>query len=410
MLTGIQERRLDELIEMSIGQTFPACQLTVLVRGEAIYQKAFGYLDPDTRVLPTQLSTRFDLASLTMLFTAAALMTYVDQGVVSLDQPVRDILPEFSGIRQITSHPHRDAPGDPIDLYPSGSKIDARRVTLRHLLAHNSGLPAWLPLHIVRSEMKRAKKSPLHIGFMLRDMITGTQFSYPPGQRVVFSDVGFMVLGFVLERIGRKPLRQVLRERIVDRLGLLSTCFGDLPCEDVAPTELITPESKKGEIPGETSAAEPELEKEEEPYRLCGVVHDQNAAAFDGVAGHSGLFAHAADVARLGEVFRSGGAPLLSSELVAEMIISHAEDGSVRRGLGFALHSQNELATSSPLSHSAYGHLGFTGASLWVDPGREMVVACLSNHAYYGNANDEKMNSFRLTLNRSLAEMIPLKV
>jgi CubicO group peptidase (beta-lactamase class C family) len=393
MLTSIQERRLDELIEMSINQTFPACQLTVLVRGEAIYQKAFGHLDPDTRTSPTQLTTRFDLASLTMLFTAAALMTYVDQGVISLDQPVRDILPEFSGIRQITAHPHREAPGEPIDLYPSGSSIDARRVTLRHLLAHNSGLPAWLPLHLVRSEMQHAAKSPLHIGFMLRDMVTGTQFSYPPGRRVVFSDVGFMVLGFVLERIGRKPLRQVLRERVVDRLGLLSACFGDLPCEDVAPTELMQSEKK-----------------DDPPYRLCGVVHDQNAAAFDGVAGHSGLFAHAADVARLGEVFRSGGAPLLSPELVAEMIISHAEDGSVRRGLGFALHSQNELATSSPLSSGAYGHLGFTGASLWVDPGREMVVACLTNHAYYGNANDEKMNSFRLTLNRSLAEMIPLKV
>jgi CubicO group peptidase (beta-lactamase class C family) len=396
MLTAIQERRLDELIELSIGQTFPACQLTVLASGDAIYQKAFGYLDPDTRQTPTQLTTRFDLASLTMLFTATSLMTFVDQGLISLDQPVRDLLPEFSGIRLIAAHPFRDAPGEPIDLYPRGSKIDARRVTLRHLLAHNSGLPAWLPLHIVRSNMLKAERSALHIEFMLRDMVTGTMFSYPPGQRVVFSDVGFMLLGFVLERIGRKPLRQVLRERVVDRLGLLSACFGDLPCEDVAPTDLLRNDDDKDV-------------DEKNLHRLCGEVHDQNAAAFDGVAGHSGVFAHSGDVARLGEMYRTGGAPLLSPEIVAEMIIPHAEDGSVRRGLGFALHSPNELATSSPLSSGSFGHLGFTGSSLWVDPGREMVIACLTNHAYYGKANDENMNAFRLALHRALAEMVPVR-
>ncbi len=386
MFSARNERSLDEIIEVSLGTTFPACQIQVLVSGKSAYHKAFGTLDPETRQRPTQLSTRFDLASLTMVFTAAAVMTYVDQGFVSLDQPVRDILPEFSGVRNVAAHPFREAPHEPVDLYPRGSRIDVRRVTLRQLLAHNSGLPAWLPLHIVRGDMIMSGKSPLHIDFMLRDMITGTMFSYPPTQRVVFSDVGYLILGFVLERLGRRPLRQVLRDRVVDPLGLLSVCYGELPCDDVAPTDIDKPSG----------------------IRICGTVHDENAAALGGVAGHSGLFAHAADIARIGEVFRTGGAPLLGRQAVEEMIEPQAEEGTVRRGLGFALHSVNELASSSPLGLQSFGQLGFTGTSLWIDPSREMVVACLTNHAYIGNSNDETMNGFRLTLHRALADIVPV--
>jgi CubicO group peptidase (beta-lactamase class C family) len=388
MLSEQQRQAIDDLSRAAIDMTFPACQIHVLAGGATVYSGAFGYLDPETRKSPTQPSTRFDLASLSMLFTAAAFMTFVDQGVVDLDQPVRDVLPEFSGIRTIAAHPFRDAPAEPVDLYPRGSRIDVRKVTFRHVLAHNSGLPAWLPLHVIHTEMRELKRSSAHIDYVLRDMVTGTMFAYPPSRRVVFSDVGFMVLGFVLERIGRKPLRQLIRERVVDRLGLLSVCYGELPCDDVAPTE-------------KPSGAD---------AHLCGKVHDQNAAAFDGVAGHSGLFAHAADIARLGETFRVSGGSLLSHDAVVEMTRLQAEEGSVRRGLAFALHSANELATSSPLSLSAYGHLGFTGASLWVDPERELVVACLTNHAYYGTKNDDSsMNAFRLSLNRLLADAIPVR-
>lgn len=386
MFTSAQSRTLDALIENALNVAFPAAQVEVLINGERAYARAAGYLDPETRRRPTALDTRFDLASLSMLFTTTAFMSYVDEGLVSLDQPVRDLLPEFSGLRKIAAHPRRNAPGELVEFFPSGgvTAVDTRRVTFRHLLAHNSGLPAWLPLHIVESDMRADGRSGVHIDFALRDMVTGTLFAYPPGERVVFSDVGYLLLGFVLERIGRKPLRQVLRERVVDPLGLLSVCFGSLPCEDVAPTEFDN----------------------QRQQHICGESHDQNAAALGGVAGHSGLFAHARDVARLGEMYRTGGAPLLSAATVAEMTRLQAEDDSVRRGLGFAVQSKHELASSAALSSRAFGHLGFTGTSLWIDPERNLSVAILTNHAYYGNVNDEAMNAFRRDFHRALVEVV----
>jgi CubicO group peptidase (beta-lactamase class C family) len=388
MLSAQQEQGLDAIVTSRLDRVFPAAQITVLVGGAAVYTRAFGFLDPQQRSMPTRMSTRFDLASLSMLFSATAFMTFVDAGQIDLDQPVRDVLPEFSGLRKIAAHPRRDAPSELVEFYPIGSgTVDARKTTFRNLLAHNSGLPAWLPLHIVESDMRAAKRTPDHINYALRDMVTGTMFAYPPGLRLVFSDVGFMLLGFVLERIGRKPLRQVIREQVVDPLEILSVSYGSLPCDDVAPTDYRP----------DTGA------------QLCGEVHDQNTAALGGVAGHSGLFGTSNHVARLGEMFRGGGAPLLSLRAVNEMTTRQVEESGQRRGLGFALHSSSEQAGSSPFSDAAFGQLGFTGTSLWVDPARALVVAILTNHAYYGNVNDDSMNSFRLEFHRALTAAIPVR-
>jgi serine-type D-Ala-D-Ala carboxypeptidase len=387
MFSPQQEKTLDDVVLEALDTVFPAAQIEVLVDGRQVYSRAFGFLDPLPRRSPVQMHTRFDLASLSMLFTSAAFMTYVDAGAVRLDQPVREILPEFSGPRRIAASPRYGDPNQLVEFYPPGSlTIDARRVTFKHLLAHDSGLPAWLPLHIVESDMMLSNRDRRHIDFTLRDMVTGTMFAYPPSKRVVFSDVGYLLIGFALERIGRKPLRQLLRERVVDPLGLLSVCYGELPCDDVAPSEF----------------------DEETGRKICGMVHDQNAAALGGVAGHSGLFACASDVARLGEMFRLGGRALLKPGSVAGMTTLHAEDGNQRRGLGFQLHSDHDQATSSPFSRRAYGHLGFTGTSLWVDPDRGLVVAILTNHSYYGKVTDDSMNPFRLAFHKALAGMVPV--
>ena len=386
MLPPHEQRALDELVEMSLDREFPAAQAVVMHAGETVYERAFGHLDPDTRRLPTQLGTRFDLASLTMVYTSALFLTFVDDGRVKLDQPVCEILPEFSGVRKVAAHPSREAGVELARFAPPGIRqINARKVTFRHLLTHTSGLPAWLPLHIVESEMRQAGKTPLHINFALTDMVTETLFSSPVGSRVVFSDVGYILLGFAIERLGRKPLRQLMRDRLADPLGMLSLCYGALPCDDVAPTLFDT----------------------ERGVRACGEAYDLNALALSGVAGHSGLFAHAGDVAMLGEIVRRGGSPLLRRGIAEQMTQLQAEDSGMRRGLGFALQSDHALASSSPFSALAFGHLGFTGTSLWVDPARELVVAILTNHAYY-NADDDSMNNFRVTFHQALADLFPV--
>ena len=118
--------------------------------------------------------------------------------------------------------------------------------------------------------------------------------------------------------------------------------------------------------------------------RVLGEVHDENAARLGGVAGHAGLFSSAPELARFGQAYLDGGAPLLAPATVAEMTRLQMEDGAIRRGLGFALWSPDPEASSNPFHPSAFGHTGFTGTSLWIDPSRALLVALLTNRVYYG--------------------------
>jgi CubicO group peptidase (beta-lactamase class C family) len=136
---------------------------------------------------------------------------------------------------------------------------------------------------------------------------------------------------------------------------------------------------------------------------LCGVVHDDNARGFGGVSGHAGLFANVHDVAALGECYRRGGEPVLQQATVAGMTRLHAQDGATRRGIGFALWSPDPEASSNPLSAETYGHTGFTGTSLWIDPVRELVVAVLTNRVYYGR-EAEGIQEIRIAVHKAIVE------
>ena len=137
--------------------------------------------------------------------------------------------------------------------------------------------------------------------------------------------------------------------------------------------------------------------------RIIGAVHDENAARLGGIAGHAGLFATASDLARFGQAFLDGS--LLSRETVAEMTRVQAQDGDIRRGLGFALWSPDPAASGNPFGPGAFGHTGFTGTSLWMDPGRGLVVAALTNRVYYGRDADG-IGAFRVALHRAIVEAV----
>ena len=364
------------VIAAHLERTFPAAALVVDVGAEEVYARAFGFVDPETKRRPTRLDTRFDLASVSKLFTVTAFMTYVEEGRLSLDQPVRHLLPEFDGKRPIRPYPDPAQTGTAVHVVPPTAEVvDAGCVTYRHLLAHNSGLPAWLPLFELGSR-ERAYRAALECAF-----------AYPTGTHVVYSDIGLILLGLALERLAGQRLDQVVRERVTGPLRLDSIGYNPIDEVDVAPTEVCRWRKR----------------------RLVAEVHDENAAAMDGVAGHAGLFGQARDVAALGEAYRRGGAPLLSTETVHEMTRVQAQQADVRRGLGFALWSPSIDASSNPLSQASFGHLGYTGTSLWVDPLRDMVVCCLTNRVYYGRDNADQMAAFRVTLHQAIASSVDLQ-
>ena len=232
--------------------TFPAAQIEILVGGKSVYSEAYGLLDTSNLQSPiTNLQSRFDLASVSKLFTVAAFMTFVEQGRVALDQPVCEILPGFTGARAIEPYPDPLKPGAFVEVVSaSDARADASRVTFRNLLAHNSGLPAWLPLWKLAARAQR------------RETALTCAFAYPTGTRVIYSDVGLILLGFALEALAGKSLDAIVRERVTAPLGLDSIGYGPIPCDNVAPTEFYAHQNR----------------------RLCGEVHDENAWSFGGVA------------------------------------------------------------------------------------------------------------------------------
>ncbi|MDI7276762.1 MAG: serine hydrolase [Anaerolineae bacterium] len=367
----------EALLRDALGRVFPAAQLVVRWRGRPVLACAYGWLDPEARQRPTRLDTLFDLASVTKLFVVSAFMRLVERGTVGIHDPVRSVLPELDGPRPVRPYEDPLRPGAFVEVAPAPqAEVDAGQVTFRHLLTHTSGLPAWRPLYRAGSPAAALQ------------MALDTPFACPIGTRVVYSDVGLILLGLAVERLSGEPLAGVVQERVTRPLGLAHTRYlpiGAVPADEtnVAPTELCAWRGR----------------------RLCGEVHDENAAALGGVAGHAGLFSTAEDVAALGQAFLDGGGPLFSAATVGAMTRLQAEDGTVRRGLGFALWSPDPEASGNPFSPRAFGHTGFTGTSLWVDPVRQLVVACLTNRVYYGR-QAQGILAFRVALHREIVRAV----
>lgn len=360
-----------------ILSTNAAPAITALIRwqGEIVFSAAHGWLDPKTRQRPVTLETRFDLASVSKLFTTVTFMTLVEEGKVSLDQPVSTILPDFSGQRPIRPYE------DPLDwggfVQPeSEGAVDAGAVTFRHLLSHSSGLPAWRPL----------KDQP--DAAAARRMALETDFFYPTGERVVYSDIGLILTGIAIQALTGQRLDAAVRDRVTAPLGLAHT--GYLPLEgqpydinNIAPTEIC---AMRG-------------------YRVCGEVHDENAWRLGGVAGHAGVFSTAPNLARFGQMLLEGGRPLLQPAALAEMSTLQAQDSGLRRGIGFMLRSDDPASFTHPFSPRSFGHTGFTGTSLWVDPEYDLVVVLLNNRVYYGRDADA-ITRLRVDFHRAVMERV----
>ena len=326
----------DSILSQAIGTITPGAQLVIRHKGKVVYDTAMGFLDPETMTRPVNAKTLFDLASLTKLFTTTAFMTLVEQGEASLDDPVCNVLPEFSGMRPIQPYENPLDWGKTVSVTEQPGTVDASRITFRNLLTHNSGLPAW-------RAFKDQPDAESAIWLAL-----DTFFSYPTGERVVYSDVGLILLGLALSKLAGSSLDEIIYQRVTKPLGLsahFQPAASLQSTQNIAPTEFCKWRGR----------------------RIVGEVHDESAWRLGGVAGHAGLFAHARDVAAFGQSFLD--ASLLQRETIAEMTRLQAEFESTRRGLGLALWSPDPEASSNPFSSATFGHTGFTGTCLWIDPG-----------------------------------------
>ena len=314
---------------------YPGAALVIGRCDTILFAKGYGRLTWSPRAsAPDVDSTLWDVASLTkVIATTPALMLLVERRRVDLDAPVARYLPEFNG------------PG-------------TAAVTVRHLLTHTSGLRAWLPLN----RLARDSAAAMRIVFQQTPQV-------PPGTRTEYSDFNAILLGEIVRRAAGAPLDQFAAREIFAPLDLRATMFRP-------PRSLVARIAPTGVWRG---------------HPVAGVVNDQNAVRLGGVAGHAGLFGTAADLARFAQFMLREGAPphgprLLKAETVRAFtrVAVPARRGSSARTLGWEAVPTGETVSSAGtlLGPRSYGHTGWTGTSLWIDPDRGIFVLLLTNRSY----------------------------
>jgi serine-type D-Ala-D-Ala carboxypeptidase len=372
--------RVRAAVEAAIPAVAPAVSLAVRRDGRSVLVGAFGRLGPGSDEPAAIPGTRFDLASLTKLVTAGLVLALASEGRLRPDDPLVRVLPEFGapaprpvdgGQEPLT---YRFLPTPPERV---GWTVDPASVTLRQLLAHASGLAPWRALFEVAGPVPPPPGEPDPVGAAARSRAAvaatcASAFVDRPGRAIRYSDLGFVLLGEVVARLRGAPLDAVVRERVAGPIELASLAYRPLEAgaavADVAPTSL---DAWRGR-------------------RLRGEVEDENAAGMGGVAAHAGLFATASDVARLGEAWLAGDPRLgIAPGLLREALSSQADEPAERRGLGWALRPVDPPPDHllGPFGPRSFGHTGFTGTSLAVDPDRGLVVACLTNRVFASRTN-----------------------
>jgi serine-type D-Ala-D-Ala carboxypeptidase len=339
------------ILEQAVREhAFPGCAFAILAAGDAQPSEDAAYAvgqftyEPDAR--PVESGTVFDLASLTkVLATTAAVMQLNDRRQLALDAPLAEWLPEFAATGL------------------SDSKPDSRRsrVTLRMLLDHSSGLPDYVRL------FESASDRLAMIGACLRQPLTAD-----PGTRAEYSDIGFIILGYLIETITGERLDAYCRREIFAPLGMSTTrfCPGEAMRRSIPPTE------------------------DDRSFRhrvIQGEVHDENASVMGGIAGHAGLFSNALDPLRLAVCMLANGATMSGSQLFsAQTVAQFAERAQQPSGTSRALGWDTPSVPSSSgslFSRRSIGHLGFTGTSLWIDLEAGIAVTLLTNRTWPDRSN-----------------------
>ncbi len=335
-------------------KVFPGAVVLVRSRGAVVLHEAVGTRGTPPDDQPVHRASVYDLASLTKpLATATAVLCLVQDGRLQVNQPVRHWLDELRG------SPFAD-------------------VTLQQALAHSAGLPAWRPYYewlAPAGAPPRNDEERRHRVHALLQAIAREPVEYQPGSRSVYSDVGFMLLGAVVERCAGMSLAAWCRRKIYEPAGVSS--LGFLGC-DATDTGWA---AGSAVAPTEWDAWRNRL--------LCGDVHDENAAALGGVAGHAGLFGTAHAVSRLSDIWLravQGRDGLLNTELAQRFTQRQHEIPRSSWGLGWDTPSAPS-SSGTRFSSRAFGHLGFTGASLWIDPACDLEVIVLSNRVHPTRTN-----------------------
>lgn len=286
--------------------------------------------------IPAAPDTIYDCASLTkVVATLPLILMLIDRGKLRLNDPVASYIPEFAA---------------------EGKEA----ITVKQLLTHTSGLASYLNLHADRQPPEQ-----------LKQRIYAQKLVYEPNTQVVYSDLGYITLGEIAALLWEMPLDEAARRHVFEPLGMRDTGF-------IQPAEL------RSRIAATEFRASLGRHK-------WGEVHDENADALGGICGHAGLFSTVGDLTKYALMWldkgrMSNGKQLLSAAIAEAAVRTHTPSSlpGSNRGLGWVLKGDSMDASGDSMSGASYGHTGFTGTSLWIDPARQLFVVMLTNRVYYG--------------------------
>ncbi len=305
-----------QMLEKEVGNAFPSACLAVGLKDEILLQKSFG---------AATLDTYFDIASMSKITSTTMIaLKYIETGKIRLY--------------------------DRLDYFYNNVDKDKANITILNLMTHTSGLPA----HVYMSEYAKTKDD-------VESAILKLELVNAVGKVPVYSCIGYILLGKILEEIGKKPLDELAKELVFEPLGLKHTTYR--PTGDIAPTELYPP---TGEL-------------------LCGIVHDENARFLDGISGNAGVFSTIGDMAKFTQMLALGGTAaggnnyLSSATMKAAILNRTPGENHEYRGLGFNLARSPANFMGDLLGEHSYGHTGFTGTSMAVDPASGLFIVLLTN-------------------------------
>ncbi len=405
-------------------QAFPAASLAVTHQGNLVALKALGSFTYDEKAgaphfspgapflasfarkpalslpkggdFPVHLSTLFDLASLTkVVATTTMAMLLYERGLLDLEAPAAAIVPEFTTDKEKDPRRHE--------------------VTLHMLLAHSSGLPAHEKFFL----KARTRDELLQAAFT-------TPLAANPGTSAVYSDIGFIILGAALERLADESLDRFCQREIFAPLSMTHTTFNppveiraqipptadervgskEEPCGSDTPFDKLRPGSVR-QLP---QASPPQSESQQAPHStfrqrvIQGEVQDENASVLGGVAPQAGLFSTAADLAKFAQAMLNSGNPILRPETVALFTRRESTPPGTTRALGWDTPSTPSLS-GKYFSPQSFGHLGYTGTSLWIDPTRQLSITLLTNRTWPDSSN-QAINQLRPKFHDAIIEAL----
>jgi serine-type D-Ala-D-Ala carboxypeptidase len=323
---------------------FPSAVYLVAEQGKAVFADAIGYAVRTEQQIAATVGTVYDLASLTKpLVTGLLCARRIESGQLTLDSAVANYLPEFD-------------------------RADRHMITLEQLLTHSSGLPAWRPLYALTGGNPDAT-----VG-----VIANEKLEYTPGSRVVYSDLGFITLGLLFERLTGHRLAELAQQEIFQPLHLQHTWFNPEKAlqTGIAACELGNAFERQTckDMGVEYGSWRDQL--------IWGEVHDGNASFLGGAAGHASLFSTAAETLRLANQFIAGQSELLKSETCRLFHTNFTAGLEEDRSVAWKLASSKESSAGPDLPPESYGHAGFTGTSCWIDGERQRVFILLTNRTH----------------------------